>query len=237
VPKASCQQANQAFLSGYCDGSLDVCCFNTTRPVINKLQSCGLSATKGKGVCVEPSKCPGGNVALSNSECSSPSTQVCCYSLQNNVNYYEFRGVWVSTVANIDWPSSRTLTTAQQQQEIINILDVVEKTGLNAIVFQVRPAGDAFYASKVEPWSYYLTGTQGKAPNPLWDPLKFVVTEAHRRQIDVHAWINPYRVRNKGETYQLHSSHMGVKFSKYTYNYNGYLWADPGRSLRNFENS
>ena len=79
-----------------------------------------------------------------------------------------------------------------------------------------------------EPWSYYLTGTQGKAPNPFYDPLKFMIDEAHKRGIDVHAWFNPYRARNKNEQYALAANHMGVKLSKYTYTYDNYLWMDPG---------
>ena len=93
---------------------------------------------------------------------------------------------------------------------------------------QVRPAGDALYASTLEPWSFYLTGTHGKAPSPLWDPLVFIITEAHKRNIEVHAWLNPYRARMAGATYTLAANHMGTRFSKYAYPYGTNIWMDPG---------
>jgi uncharacterized lipoprotein YddW (UPF0748 family) len=105
----------------------------------------------------------------------------------------EFRGVWVATVANIDWPSKPGLTTEEQKNEAITILDTVVALHLNAIVFQVRPHCDAMYASRLEPWSYYLTGQQGKPPDPYYDPLAFWIEEAHKRGIELHAWFNPYR--------------------------------------------
>jgi len=93
----------------------------------------------------------------------------------------EFRGAWVATVNNIDWPSQRTLTTQQQKGELLAILDKCQQLKLNVVILQVRPACDALYASKLEPWSEYLTGTQGKAPSPFWDPLEFAVEQAHAR--------------------------------------------------------
>jgi uncharacterized lipoprotein YddW (UPF0748 family) len=108
----------------------------------------------------------------------------------------EFRGVWVATVANIDWPSKPGLTSEEQQLEAITILDSVVALRLNAVILQVRPQCDALYDSKLEPWSYYLTGTQGKAPEPYYDPLTFWVEEAHKRGIELHAWFNPYRAHH-----------------------------------------
>lgn len=108
----------------------------------------------------------------------------------------EFRGVWVATVANIDWPSKPGLTSEDQQREAIAILDSVAALRLNAIILQVRPQCDALYDSVLEPWSYYLTGTQGKPPEPFYDPLAFWVAEAHRRGIELHAWFNPYRAHH-----------------------------------------
>jgi uncharacterized lipoprotein YddW (UPF0748 family) len=87
----------------------------------------------------------------------------------------EFRAVWVATVDNIDWPSKRTLSTDEQKVELIRLLDRAASMGLNAVIFQVRPAGDALYLSSIEPWSEYLTGVQGRAPSPFWDPLAFAV--------------------------------------------------------------
>jgi uncharacterized lipoprotein YddW (UPF0748 family) len=105
----------------------------------------------------------------------------------------EFRGVWVATVANIDWPTKPGLSTELQKKEALAILDTVVALRLNAIVLQVRPHCDAMYESRLEPWSYYLTGVQGKAPDPYYDPLLFWVEEAHKRGLELHAWFNPYR--------------------------------------------
>ena len=192
VKVGECSSTNQLSLRGYCDGFASdyTCCFDKTTPppAITPLRSCGLSETKGKGVCVKSNLCPNSNIASASasSPCELSKDEVCCYSLQDNLDYYEFRGVWVATVANIDFPTKRTLTTDQQKAELIKILDTAQSIGLNAIVFQVRPAGDALYKSNYEPWSIYLTGTQGKAPNPEWDPLAFMVEEGHKRNIDIH---------------------------------------------------
>lgn len=110
----------------------------------------------------------------------------------------EFRGVWVATVANIDWPSRPGLPTETQQAEAIEILDRMVELNMNAVVFQIRPMCDAFYDSPYEPWSHYLTGEQGKAPEPFYDPLEFWVTESHKRGLELHTWFNPYRARHSG---------------------------------------
>jgi uncharacterized lipoprotein YddW (UPF0748 family) len=106
---------------------------------------------------------------------------------------YEFRGVWVASVENIDWPSKRTLSVEQQKAEFIKLLDLHQSNGMNAVIVQIRPAGDAFYPSQYEPWSEYLTGKQGLPPNPYYDPLAFMVEETHKRGMEFHAWLNPYR--------------------------------------------
>lgn len=105
----------------------------------------------------------------------------------------EFRGVWIATVANLDWPTSRTASPAQQQADLIDLLDKLKSAGTNAVFFQVRTEADALYPSSIEPWSTYLTGTEGVAPNPLWDPLAFAIEESHKRGMELHAWLNPYR--------------------------------------------
>jgi uncharacterized lipoprotein YddW (UPF0748 family) len=105
----------------------------------------------------------------------------------------EFRGVWVATVTNIDWPSSSHSSSSTQIKELTDILDSHQRTGINAILLQVRPAADALYAKSNEPWSQWLTGQQGRAPNPLYDPLEIAITEAHKRGMELHAWMNPYR--------------------------------------------
>jgi len=140
----------------------------------------------------------------------------------------EFRGVWVASVANLDWPSSRKLTTAQQQSELITLLDRAAALKLNAVIFQVRPAADALYASKIEPWSEYLTGAQGVAPSPFWDPLEFAVREAHARSLELHAWFNPYRARFTGTKSPLAATHIAKTNPALVKTYGGYLWMDPG---------
>src|SRR5258706_8663269 len=107
----------------------------------------------------------------------------------------EFRAAWIATVANIDWPSKPGLSTAEQKAELVAMLDRAAQLKLNALIFQVRPACDAMYASQIEPWSEYLTGTMGKAPQPFYDPLAFAVEQAHKRGLELHAWFNPYRAR------------------------------------------
>ncbi|MEP6617027.1 MAG: family 10 glycosylhydrolase [Ginsengibacter sp.] len=110
---------------------------------------------------------------------------------------YEFRGVWVATVDNIDWPSSKYLSSDSQKAEFMQLLDMHRRNGMNAIIGQVRPATDAFYPSQYEPWSEWLTGTQGKPPIPYYDPLQFMITETHKRGMEFHAWLNPYRAEFK----------------------------------------
>jgi uncharacterized lipoprotein YddW (UPF0748 family) len=106
---------------------------------------------------------------------------------------YEFRAVWISTVDNIDWPGSRFASVAEQKAQFIKLLDFHAANGMNAVIVQVRPAADAVYASKYEPWSEFLTGKQGQAPSPYYDPLTFMIEETHRRGMEFHAWLNPYR--------------------------------------------
>src|SRR4051812_34612426 len=105
----------------------------------------------------------------------------------------EFRGVWVATVGNIDWPSRPGLPADAQKAELTAILDKCRDLKLNAVIFQVRPMADALYRSDLEPWSEYLTGQIGKDPG--YDPLAFAVQEAHARGLELHAWFNPYRAR------------------------------------------
>jgi uncharacterized lipoprotein YddW (UPF0748 family) len=108
----------------------------------------------------------------------------------------DLRAVFLTTVFNLDWPTSRTASPITQRTELITILDNLQANGYNTVFFQVRPSCDALYASTIEPWSFYLTGTEGLAPNPVWDPLEFAIAESHKRGLDLHAWINPYRSKN-----------------------------------------
>ncbi|MBN2354623.1 family 10 glycosylhydrolase, partial [candidate division KSB1 bacterium] len=122
----------------------------------------------------------------------------------------EFRAVWVATVANLDWPSSRSASTQNQKQQLINLLDSMKEAGINAILFQVRTECDALYASAYEPWSYWLTGLQGFAPSPFYDPLAFAIEEAHKRGMELHAWFNPYRAVKTVGAYTASSQHVSV---------------------------
>ncbi len=140
----------------------------------------------------------------------------------------EFRAAWVSTVANIDWPSKPNLPADRQQAEAIAILDRAKALNLNAIVLQVRPSADAIYASKIEPWSEYLTGLQGQAPQPWYDPLKFWVTQAHARGLELHAWFNPYRARNNGARSPAAPNHISRTNPAAVKSYGKFLWMDPG---------
>jgi uncharacterized lipoprotein YddW (UPF0748 family) len=140
----------------------------------------------------------------------------------------EFRGVWVATVDNIDWPSRRDLSTAEQQRELDAILDRARDLGMNALIFQVRPAADALYQSSIEPWSEYLTGRQGTAPSPAWDPLSYVVAGAHSRGMELHAWFNPYRAKHPSARGELTSSHVAVRQPSIVKRYGTHLWMDPG---------
>ncbi|HEX6427239.1 MAG TPA: family 10 glycosylhydrolase, partial [Niastella sp.] len=118
---------------------------------------------------------------------------LCCFSGQaQNAPKREFRGAWIATYTNIDWPN-RTQTPAQQRAALITILDHHKATGLTALFIQMRSQCDAMYASAIEPWSNDLTGTQGKIPDPIWDPMQFAIEECHKRGIEFHAWLNPYR--------------------------------------------
>ncbi|WP_426078412.1 glycoside hydrolase family 10 protein [Janthinobacterium sp. PSPC3-1] len=140
----------------------------------------------------------------------------------------EFRAAWVSTVANIDWPSRSNLTVAKQQAEAIAILDRARSLNLNAIVLQVRPSADAIYPSQLEPWSEFLTGKQGQPPLPMYDPLAFWVAQAHARGLELHAWFNPYRARHATAKSPLARDSFASTNPASVKQYGRYLWMDPG---------
>ena len=140
----------------------------------------------------------------------------------------EFRGVWVASVANIDWPSRPGLSTWEQQEELLHVLNRSVAVGLNAIVLQIRPAADALYSSSLEPWSEYLTGRQGLAPEPVWDPLAYAVEEAHRRGLELHAWFNPFRARHPTATSEPAATHVSRRRPELVLTYGSHLWLDPG---------
>src|SRR4051812_13798828 len=117
----------------------------------------------------------------------------------------QLRGVWIASVSNINWPSAPGLSAEQQQAELVVLLDAAVRMRMNAVYLQVRPAADALYASPYEPWSQYLTGHQGQDPG--YDPLAFAVQEAHRRNLELHAWLNPYRVSTQPDPSKLVPTH------------------------------
>ncbi|KIO74655.1 glycoside hydrolase [Pedobacter lusitanus] len=139
----------------------------------------------------------------------------------------EFRGVWVATVTNIDWPSKPGLSVDEQKQELIGLLDQHKRNGMNAIMLQVRPAADAFYRKSREPWSQWLMGRQGIAPSPGYDPLEFAIAEAHSRGMELHAWFNPYRASMSPNTV-FSEDHMTRKRPDLFFTYGGKKQFDPG---------
>lgn len=140
----------------------------------------------------------------------------------------EARAVWVASVANIDWPNSRTLTVQQQKDRALAILDKAVELNLNMVILQVRPACDALYASTIEPWSEYLTNVMGTPPSPLYDPLTFWIEEAHKRGLELHAWFNPYRALSSSHRNAIASNHVSVTHPEWVKDYGSDKWLDPG---------
>lgn len=140
------------------------------------------------------------------------------------VSKREFRGAWIQCVNG----QFQGMTTAAIQQTLAHQLDELQKDGVNAIIFQVRPECDALYESSMEPWSRFLTGTQGKAPYPYWDPLLWMIEQCHRRGMELHAWINPYRAKTKG-TSALAQNHVAIKYPDRVFSYDGQFILNPGQ--------
>ena len=140
----------------------------------------------------------------------------------------EFRAAWVATVDNIDWPSRPGLPTAQARAELDAIVARAADLKLNALVFQVRPAADAMYPSKLEPWSEWLTGAQGKAPDEKWDPLAYVIDACHREGLQLHAWFNPYRAAHPAGKSTPAKNHVLNMMPNVCVTYGKYRWMDPG---------
>jgi uncharacterized lipoprotein YddW (UPF0748 family) len=139
----------------------------------------------------------------------------------------EFRAAWIAIVSNIDWPSKPGLPVEQQKAELKGLIEKAAELRLNALFFQVRPACDAVYRSMIEPWTEFLTGEMGKAPDPSWDPLDFAIREAHARGIELHAWFNPYRAGFIG-TKTVSPRHIRKTHPKLVKPYGKYYWLDPG---------
>ncbi|WP_157853713.1 glycoside hydrolase family 10 protein [Thermoflavifilum aggregans] len=141
---------------------------------------------------------------------------------------WELRGAWIATVGNIDWPSKPGLPADRQKAEYVQLLDSLQHLGINAVFVQIRPAADAFYASSQEPWSYWLSGEQGKPPYPLYDPLQFMIEEAHKRGMEFHAWLNPYRAVFNIRTSKVAANHITRRSPQWFLAYGDKLYFNPG---------
>jgi uncharacterized lipoprotein YddW (UPF0748 family) len=146
--------------------------------------------------------------------------------VQSSCGEVPMRGMWISTVSNIDWPSRPGSSVAQQQREYRALLDMAVARGLDAVMVQVRPTADAFWPSPYEPWSQWLTGAQGQDPG--YDPLAFLVEEAHARKLELHAWFNPFRVSTQADPTRLVPDHPARRHPEWVFTYAGKLYYNPG---------
>ncbi|CAN5777574.1 family 10 glycosylhydrolase [soil metagenome] len=140
----------------------------------------------------------------------------------------EFRGVWIATITNIDWPDKPTVNSDEQKAQFIKLLDMHKRNGMNAIVMQIRPSTDAFYPSTLEPWSEWLTGVQGQPPVPYYDPLEFMIEETHKRGMEFHAWMNPYRAVFNIFNSSITATHITRIHPEWFLNYGEKKYFDPG---------
>lgn len=140
----------------------------------------------------------------------------------------EMRAVWIATVTNLDWPSKKGLSTQEQQDEMIRLLDEFKANNINTVVFQARPCADVYYKSEIEPWSMWLSGKQGVAPYPYYDPLEFVIEESHKRCMEVHAWINPYRALNYDDVSLFDKNHIFFKKKDLFVKFGNKYYFNPG---------
>lgn len=157
--------------------------------------------------------------------CSGPNDR---QDLNQNVTQLppkqEFRGSWIHTVQQSEYAQ---MTPEVMRRSFIGKLNTLKACGINAIIFQVRPEADAWYPSKLEPWSRFLTGKQGKAPEPLWDPMKFMIEECHNRNMEFHAWLNPYRVK-ASDDFKLAPEHVYYQHPEWFLKYGKQTFFDPG---------
>ena len=140
----------------------------------------------------------------------------------------ELRGVWVTTYANLDWPSKKGLSSERQQIEFRALLDSLDKANINAVFVQVRPAADALYPSKLNPWSEFLCGKQGRAPEPYYDPLEFMIRECRERCIEFHAWFNPFRAVCNVDFSDISADHISRQMPEWVFQYGQTVYLNPG---------
>lgn len=155
------------------------------------------------------------------------STIVPCVSGQPSPKH-EFRGVWIASVANIDWPSKPGLSPEEQRKEYLETIRMHKENGMNAVLVQVRPCADAFYPSRYEPWSSWLNGELGKAPEPYYDPLQFMIDETHKLGLEFHAWFNPYRAVFNADTSNIHPASIARQHRDWFAKYDKHMYFNPG---------
>jgi uncharacterized lipoprotein YddW (UPF0748 family) len=153
---------------------------------------------------------------------------IVCYTATLAQGKPEFRGVWIATVTNIDWPAPVTYNSDSQKVQFTRLLDFHKANGMNAIVMQVRPATDAFYPSPYEPWSEWLTGKQGQPPVPYYDPLEFMIAQTHKRGMEFHAWMNPYRAAFNVNTSTISATHITRLHPNWFLQYGDTKYFNPG---------
>lgn len=140
----------------------------------------------------------------------------------------EFRGAWVATVNNIDWPSRPGLPVRKQKKQLQNIMENAAELHLNTVILQIRPAAVALYDSPYEPWSYFLTGQQGEPPDPYYDPLKYAIDQAHKRGIELHVWFNPFRAYHPTAESYFAPTHIKNEHPEWVVQYGNLYWLNPG---------
>ncbi|MAM17938.1 MAG: family 10 glycosylhydrolase [Christiangramia sp.] len=192
------------------------------------LGSCG-SSRSPQPSAPEVSQTPAEETTVEEPQTETPQSTAEPSKFAPPLEIYEFRAAWVATVANINWPSKPGLSSRVQQEEALKLLDFLKQHHFNAVIFQVRPQADALYQSELEPWSYFLTGTQGKAPNPYYDPLEFWVEAAHERGLELHVWLNPYRAHHTTGKEITEASIIKRKPEIAVELANGMWWLDPAQ--------
>jgi uncharacterized lipoprotein YddW (UPF0748 family) len=157
------------------------------------------------------------------------------YPQLSNPPKRELRAAWIATVINLDWPPSPTSSTEVQKESLLNILDELKASGINTVIFQVRAECDALYESAHDPWSYWLTGAQGFPPSPYYDPLQFAIEEAHKRGMELHAWLNPYRADRDLTDYSPASNHVTNTHPEWVFTVSNIRFLNPGlREVRDY---
>lgn len=196
--------------------------------VIDSVHVSKIDAPSGFRIAVSDDEIATPREVVATSAATTPRHPVRQENLIEMSHRREFRGAWLSTASNVDWPSSNELSSEEQQQELVEFLDKMVAMNMNALFLQVRGGGDTIYPSPFEPFSPSFTGEQGKAPEPAYDPLAFAIAECKKRCIEFHAWVNPYRAKPEDNRYELASNHVAHVLSDYAYDYGKVLWMDPG---------